>query len=270
MRAVPLILILLVARAGVRPAAAAESGDRRLADQPVSRRRPVGHRDHRGDGAVDRRRHQPRARAQPRRADRRAGGRRARGARWIALSELLPNINGRVSETRQMINLAVFGFPLPPAGAVDRRTVQRVRRAGLRHAADHRPARDQRCARRGAQRRGRALPTRARAISSSWSPPTLYLQALAASARADSARAQMDTAQALYNQAVDLKQSGLVAGIDVLRAQVQLNTEQQRATATRQRFREGQAAARARSSACRSARPFTLDGRASRMRRCPT
>src|SRR5262245_44906106 len=39
---------------------------------------------------------------------------RARGARWIALADLLPNISGRLSETRQKVNLAAFGFPLPP------------------------------------------------------------------------------------------------------------------------------------------------------------
>ena len=60
----------------------------------------------------------------------------------------------------------------------------------------------------------------------------LYLEALAASARADSARAQLQTAQALFTQASDLRQSGIVAGIDVLRAQVQLSTQQQRATVT--------------------------------------
>src|SRR5262249_27214938 len=38
---------------------------------------------------------------------------RARGARWKMLSELLPNVNGRVSETRQKLNLAAFGFGLP-------------------------------------------------------------------------------------------------------------------------------------------------------------
>src|SRR5207248_5889557 len=38
---------------------------------------------------------------------------RARGARWRAVSELLPNINGRLSESRQVVNLAAFGFPLP-------------------------------------------------------------------------------------------------------------------------------------------------------------
>src|SRR5262249_50832055 len=35
---------------------------------------------------------------------------RAQGGRWRALAELLPNVNGRVSESRQIINLAAFGF----------------------------------------------------------------------------------------------------------------------------------------------------------------
>ena len=35
---------------------------------------------------------------------------RARGLRWKMLSELLPNVNGRVSETRQIINLQAFGL----------------------------------------------------------------------------------------------------------------------------------------------------------------
>src|SRR4051812_44514835 len=39
---------------------------------------------------------------------------RARGARWVALADLLPNVNGRLAETRQKINLEAFGFPLPP------------------------------------------------------------------------------------------------------------------------------------------------------------
>jgi outer membrane protein TolC len=59
-----------------------------------------------------------------------------------------------------------------------------------------------------------------------------YAQALAAAARVEAARSQRNTAQALYDQAVDLKQSGLVAGIDVLRAEVELATARQRVTAT--------------------------------------
>src|SRR5437667_80404 len=53
----------------------------------------------------------------------------------------------------------------------------------------------------------------------------MYLETLASSARADSARAQLQTAQALFTQATDLRQSGIVAGIDVLRAQLQLSTQ---------------------------------------------
>src|SRR6185503_18083491 len=53
---------------------------------------------------------------------------------------------------------------------------------------------------------------------------------LAMSARADAARAQQQTAETLYTQAVDLKKSGVIAGIDVLRSEVQLNTQVQRTT----------------------------------------
>jgi outer membrane protein TolC len=58
----------------------------------------------------------------------------------------------------------------------------------------------------------------------------LFVQALAVSARADAARAQDETSRALHQQALDLKQGGLIAGIDVLRAEVQLSTQTQRST----------------------------------------
>ena len=50
--------------------------------------------------------------------------------------------------------------------------------------------------------------------------------------RVDAVRAQVRTSQAVYDRAVNLKDSGVVAGIDVLRAQVQLQTQQQRVVAT--------------------------------------
>ena len=65
---------------------------------------------------------------------------------------------------------------------------------------------------------------------------TLYVQALGSRARAEAARAQQQTAQALYDQALNLKQNGLIAGIDVLRAEVQLNTQVQRATVDANEF----------------------------------
>src|SRR5260221_8830869 len=64
----------------------------------------------------------------------------------------------------------------------------------------------------------------------------LYLQALAARSRTESARAQMQTAEAVFRQASNMKESGLVAGIDVLRADVQLATERQRITAAQNEF----------------------------------
>jgi outer membrane protein TolC len=57
----------------------------------------------------------------------------------------------------------------------------------------------------------------------------LYLESVAAGSRVDAARAQQQTADQLLTQAQDLKASGLVAGIDVLRAQVQAQTQRQRA-----------------------------------------
>jgi outer membrane protein TolC len=63
-----------------------------------------------------------------------------------------------------------------------------------------------------------------------------YLQAISSSARVDTAEAQLQTAQALYNQAVDLKRVGASAGIDLLRAQVELQSRQQERIAARNDF----------------------------------
>jgi outer membrane protein TolC len=56
----------------------------------------------------------------------------------------------------------------------------------------------------------------------------LYLEAVSGESRIATARAQLTTAQALYDLASDRKTSGLVAGIDVLRAQVELAARRQR------------------------------------------
>jgi outer membrane protein TolC len=58
-----------------------------------------------------------------------------------------------------------------------------------------------------------------------------YLQVMATSARATSARAQLETADALHRQAQSLRESGIVAGVDVIRAEVRLTTERQRTIA---------------------------------------
>jgi outer membrane protein TolC len=162
---------------------------------------------------------------------------RAEGARWRMLSELLPNVNGRVSETREKLNLAAFGFgpssggpfaDIPsivgPFNVFDARVYLSQSVLDFGAINDARSEAHNVSAARYTYQGARAFVIHVAA--------TLYIQALAASARADAAHAQEETARALYNQAVDLKQGGLVAGIDVLRAEVELNTETQRSTAT--------------------------------------
>ena len=152
----------------------------------------------------------------------------AGGARWQALSALLPNVALRTFKTRQKINLAAFGFPLPlgqspligPFNVVDLRVaasaplfdysaIERARASGEMESAAGHTFKDARdlvvfvCA-------------------------NLYLQAVNGASRIDAARAQLRTAQALADRAVNLKQAGVVAGIEVLRAQVQLEAQQQR------------------------------------------
>ena len=55
-----------------------------------------------------------------------------------------------------------------------------------------------------------------------------YLVVISDHATVDSTRAQVTTAKALYDRAVDRNKAGVIASIDVLRAQVELQTQQQR------------------------------------------
>jgi outer membrane protein TolC len=166
---------------------------------------------------------------------------RAQGARWRALSELLPNVNARVSETRQQINLAAFGFGAGPGSPFgDIPTI-----IGPFNVFDARIYLSQSVLNFGALNDARAeahnleaarLTSRSARDFVIHVAGNLFVQALAASARFDAARAQQQTAQALYTQALDLKQAGVIAGIDVLRAEVQLNAQTQRATTASNEF----------------------------------
>lgn len=150
----------------------------------------------------------------------------ARGARWRALSEIVPNLNGRVTESFQQINTAQFGFHFPgvpniigPFAIFDSRatatedfSVRRLR--NLRASNENIRAAEQNV------RNARELVVLAVGAT--------FLQATAAQARVESAQAQLTTAQTLYRQASDMKAAGVVAGIDVLRAQVEMQAERQR------------------------------------------
>ena len=155
---------------------------------------------------------------------------RARGARWRALADLLPNVTGRISETRQKLNLAAYGFPLPegfpnvvgPFNLFDARVHLSQSVLDFKAINDARAETHNLAAARHDYKSARDLVVLVSVDG--------YAQVLAASARVAAARAQVDTSQALYSQAVDMKQSGIIAGIDVLRAQVQLDSDRQTAT----------------------------------------
>jgi outer membrane protein TolC len=165
-----------------------------------------------------------------------AGISHARGSRWRALSDLLPNLHGRIAETEQQVNLRAFGFPLPPGfppivgpfGVFDARVYLSQAVFDAASINSVRSETHNVSAARFSYRSARDLVVLVTA--------GMYLQAIAASARAESARAQLQTAHVLLAQAQDMKQNGLVAGIDVLRAEVEFSTQQQRATVTANDF----------------------------------
>ncbi|MBN9656945.1 MAG: TolC family protein [Acidobacteria bacterium] len=160
----------------------------------------------------------------------------ARGERLVALSQLLPNINGRVTETSQQVNLAAFGFDsfpgihpiIGPFGVFDTRaTVSQT----ILNFRSLRGSQASVAAQKASELSYKdARDTVALVVTS------LYLQSASELSRIEAVEAQVAAAQALYNQAVDFKKEGMVPGIDVLRAQVELQAQKQRLIAARNSF----------------------------------
>jgi outer membrane protein TolC len=152
----------------------------------------------------------------------------ARGDHREALADLLPQLRGGLSGVREKISLAAFGFSglggfptiIGPFNVVDARgyvsqTLFDLHALGRAHARSEGVK-----AALSEERDTRDLVVLACA--------QLYLQAVSAQSRITSARARLATAEALYDLAADRKKSGLAAGIDVLRAQVERESERQR------------------------------------------
>jgi outer membrane protein TolC len=161
----------------------------------------------------------------------------AGGTRWVALSQLLPNLNAYVTESRQRINLEAFGFNpsnfglssvVGPFNTFDARVTFSQALVDLRASHETRSETHNVEAARYSYKSARDVVVLVAANG--------YLQVLAADARAQSARAQLQTSQTLYQQALDLKQNGIVAGIDVVRAEVRLNGDRQRVTVSQNEF----------------------------------
>jgi outer membrane protein TolC len=150
------------------------------------------------------------------------------GARIASRAGLLPNVSGRVSETKEQINLEAFGFPIPKGtnpivGPFD---VFEARLSVSQAIFDL-----------SAIETARAGSFAAAAAAASYADvkdtvvmvcANLYLQAVIGTGRIEAVRAQLRTAEAVHRRAVAMKAAGVIAGIDVLRAEVQLQSLQQR------------------------------------------
>jgi outer membrane protein TolC len=164
------------------------------------------------------------------------GVRATRGARALALSRLLPQLFAGASEVQQQVNLEAFGFQgfpgmktvVGPFNIFDIRA--NVSQTVLDFTAlNHYRAENQNV--RAAELSSENARDMVVYICSN-----LYLQAVAGSSRIDATKAQVNTAQALYNLAVDQKAAGVVSGIEVLRAQVELQAQQQRLIVVEDQF----------------------------------
>lgn len=162
------------------------------------------------------------------------GTQTAQGARWRALGDLLPNLNGRIAESVQQNNLAAFGLSIPGfPSIVGPFAIFDARVAGTASLDLHNLA----------NFRARTEELRASQLSLQNARDLIvlvvggtYMQTLAAGARVESIDAQIKTSQTLFQRAQDMKSAGMVPAIDVLRANVELQVQQQRLLAARNDF----------------------------------
>ncbi len=162
---------------------------------------------------------------------------RARGQRTIARSALLPNLLGDLTIQAQQLNLAAIGFGFNLGNALPGVSIPTV--VGPFQTVDIRARVTQNVLDLSSWRSFRSAreSTRAAELSADDARDVVvmavggaYLQALAARARVASARAQLETANALYDQTRQRRNVGLVAQVDVDRSQIQQLTQQQRLT----------------------------------------
>ncbi len=157
--------------------------------------------------------------------------RAVRAERLRSLSALLPNLYGQLSGSVQQINLqaqglrliTIPGIPIPtivgPFSVADIRGSLTQTVFNWADVKNLKSASESERASLYAYRSDRDLVVLVTAIA--------YLQVLSDAANVESNRAQVRTNQVIYQRALDQNKQGVIASIDVLRAKVQLQTQQQ-------------------------------------------
>jgi outer membrane protein TolC len=157
----------------------------------------------------------------------------AQGQARVVRSALMPNISGSLSETVQQTDLKAAGFrfssPIPgfaipsivgPFNYFDLRAHLTQDVADLTALNNYRSAKETLHANEFFAQDSRDLVVLAVGGA--------YLQVIAARARVESAKAQLETATALYQQTAQQRSVGLLAQIDVNKSEVQMLTQRQR------------------------------------------
>ncbi len=160
--------------------------------------------------------------------------RTARAERIQALSGLLPNISANASETVTQVNLAAYGFQfkLPPGlnfsipSVVGPFSYSQLQGSLSQSIYDPVLRRNWKASKES--ERASILSSKDARELVALAIGGTYLQTIAAEARVASQRAQVDNAQAVYNQAVVRKTAGTNSKIDVMRSLVELQTQRQR------------------------------------------
>ncbi|MCX6539649.1 MAG: TolC family protein [Acidobacteria bacterium] len=154
--------------------------------------------------------------------------RSADAARWAAWSGLLPSVSASLAQAREQINLEAYGFPVAPGQSPI---------IGPFNISDRRVSVTQTLFSYSAvesARSGNAIKAAAAYANQDVREQVviaisgMYLQIVSTQSRIEAARAQLSTAKALYDRAVTLKQAGMAAGVDTIRAQVQMENQRQR------------------------------------------
>jgi outer membrane protein TolC len=162
--------------------------------------------------------------------------RQAHGESIVARSPLMPNLNGYLHEVDEQIDLAAFGFKfnLPASAGLSIPTIVGpfnffdLRAGWTQKLADIQSLRTYQSSRESLRAADFSVQDTRELVV--YVVTAGYLQVIAASSRVDSAKVQVESAQAIYQQAADRFNSGLSARIDMTRSQVELQTQQQRLT----------------------------------------
>jgi len=159
----------------------------------------------------------------------------ARALRLQSLAKMLPSLGAGLSESSQQINLAALGFTpsifpgiptiIGPFNVFDIRANMSGPILDFSAINNYKASTENTNRALLNYRNARELVVIAVGVA--------YVQSLSAQARVTAVQAQLDTAQTLFTLASDQKKAGVAPAIDVLRAQVELQSDQQRLVAAR-------------------------------------